>query len=361
MDQKGGIARAFWSHDDDGNDGDGDYETVGVLSSSTTPSLLHAPSSLESSNLSSPTSKKGIISAESPRWRFVNKAKKTEGYSSAAAGTVVTGMSAQELAGKFIAPEWNESRKEALHVDTGISDDEEVYEGNQKLEMKVGRLEIPNEYTGDDAMQTQKYERRKKTVDNEQEEASAMIIENEELEQDESSAILPDNLEKDEEKLSQSITSDEAAKTGSTPEDDCVEVRLITPNKSSSSKRSTKIRRMVILLFLAFLAAIAAVLGILLTDDKKDFATNEVLDMNESSSILPTYNPTFQSTYITNNSTTMPSSKPTSLPTTMSQTPSVSPRPSNLPTNMPTCDVLYENFNLCIALDMSGSGKLCVL
>jgi hypothetical protein len=56
----------------------------------------------------------------------------------------------------------------------------------------------------------------------------------------------------------------------------------------------------------------------------------------------------------------MPSFKPTSLPTTMSQTPSVSPRPSSLPTNMPTCDVLYENFNLCIALDMSGSGKLCV-
>ena len=139
MDQKAGIARAFWSHDDDGND-DGDCATVGVVSSSSTP-IIHAPS-LESSNLSSsPASKKGMISAESPRWRFVNKAKKTEGYSSAAAGTVVTGMSAQELAGKFIAPEWRESRKETLHHDdTGISDDE-VYEGNQKEVMKIGRLD----------------------------------------------------------------------------------------------------------------------------------------------------------------------------------------------------------------------------
>jgi hypothetical protein len=39
---------------------------------------------------SSPAPKK-LTLPETPRWRFVNKAKKTEGYSSSAAGTVVTG------------------------------------------------------------------------------------------------------------------------------------------------------------------------------------------------------------------------------------------------------------------------------
>jgi len=41
--------------------------------------------------VSSPTSK-SIVSPETPLWRFVAKAKKREGYSSMAAGTVVTGM-----------------------------------------------------------------------------------------------------------------------------------------------------------------------------------------------------------------------------------------------------------------------------
>jgi hypothetical protein len=39
----------------------------------------------------SPTNK-SIVSPETPMWRFVAKAKKREGYSSMAAGTVVTGM-----------------------------------------------------------------------------------------------------------------------------------------------------------------------------------------------------------------------------------------------------------------------------
>jgi hypothetical protein len=38
-----------------------------------------------------PNSLKKLSSPETPRWRFVNKAKKTEGYSSSAAGAIVRG------------------------------------------------------------------------------------------------------------------------------------------------------------------------------------------------------------------------------------------------------------------------------
>ena len=38
-----------------------------------------------------PDSLKKLTAPETPRWRFVNKAKKTEGYSSSAAGTFVRG------------------------------------------------------------------------------------------------------------------------------------------------------------------------------------------------------------------------------------------------------------------------------
>ena len=44
----------------------------------------------EATDTSSHTAKK-LSAPETPRWRFVNKAKKTEGYSSSAAGTFVKG------------------------------------------------------------------------------------------------------------------------------------------------------------------------------------------------------------------------------------------------------------------------------
>mmetsp|Transcript_38091 Transcript_38091/g.66804 ORF Transcript_38091/g.66804 Transcript_38091/m.66804 type:complete len:929 (+) Transcript_38091:65-2851(+) len=42
--------------------------------------------------------------AEPPRWRFVDSAKKSLGYSSTAAGTTVQGLSAEELGAKYQAP-----------------------------------------------------------------------------------------------------------------------------------------------------------------------------------------------------------------------------------------------------------------
>ena len=50
-----------------------------------------SPLAAENRHTTSPKSEKRFSVAEVPRWRFVNKAKKTAGYSSSAAGQVVKG------------------------------------------------------------------------------------------------------------------------------------------------------------------------------------------------------------------------------------------------------------------------------
>ena len=63
----------------------------------------------ENSKVTPPT-KKFTTVAETPKWRFVAKAKSTEGYSSCAAGQVIEGKSAKELIAKYVAPS-SDSRK----------------------------------------------------------------------------------------------------------------------------------------------------------------------------------------------------------------------------------------------------------
>ena len=46
-----------------------------------------------------------VTSPEPPKWRFVKEAKKSSGYSSAAAGSIVKGKSSDELATKYHAPD----------------------------------------------------------------------------------------------------------------------------------------------------------------------------------------------------------------------------------------------------------------
>jgi len=74
--------------DDDARNGEGEGP-VGPWSAATTAAA--SPSQHR------PPDKKRWSVPESPRWRFVSQAKKTEGYSSVAAGTVVEGISADEL------------------------------------------------------------------------------------------------------------------------------------------------------------------------------------------------------------------------------------------------------------------------
>jgi hypothetical protein len=59
-----------------------DDESLRPSPDSTPPSVVGDTSSSTAKRVSAP---------ETPRWRFVNKAKKTEGYSSSAAGRFVQG------------------------------------------------------------------------------------------------------------------------------------------------------------------------------------------------------------------------------------------------------------------------------
>mmetsp|Transcript_555 Transcript_555/g.964 ORF Transcript_555/g.964 Transcript_555/m.964 type:complete len:1315 (-) Transcript_555:115-4059(-) len=88
----------------DAVDDDKDHAIVNASSNPTTP---HTSDSTPNSRARAPSP---------PRWRFVNEAKKSLGYSSHAAGQVVVGKSAQELGAEYTPPtitkrEKNEQRE----------------------------------------------------------------------------------------------------------------------------------------------------------------------------------------------------------------------------------------------------------
>ncbi|KAK1735120.1 hypothetical protein QTG54_014186 [Skeletonema marinoi] len=96
---------------------------------------------------SSPKAKKWSQAPTPPRWRFVNDAKSTTGYNSTAAGSYIPGLSAEELAAKYSAPNLNNGgggTKEVVDVGKlGRRD----YSGNGGggLMMEVGRLDVEEE------------------------------------------------------------------------------------------------------------------------------------------------------------------------------------------------------------------------
>lgn len=67
-------------------------------------SALSAPSTPTSHATSLPSPVPSPRAPEPPRWRFVSEAKKSSGYSSTAAGTVVIGISSDELGAKYVPP-----------------------------------------------------------------------------------------------------------------------------------------------------------------------------------------------------------------------------------------------------------------
>ncbi|KAL3768626.1 hypothetical protein ACHAW5_004321 [Stephanodiscus triporus] len=89
-----------------------------------------------------PDSLKKLTAPETPRWRFVNKAKKTEGYSSSAAGTFVRGISGRTLVDKYNATVLDCSREESKDsADASRSEWEmEVGGGEDGNSGKPGRL-----------------------------------------------------------------------------------------------------------------------------------------------------------------------------------------------------------------------------
>mmetsp|Transcript_2803 Transcript_2803/g.6123 ORF Transcript_2803/g.6123 Transcript_2803/m.6123 type:complete len:825 (-) Transcript_2803:1093-3567(-) len=78
-----------------------------------------------------------------PRWRFVKEAKKTEGYSSNAAGIIVRGKSSLELGAKYIPPEitYDENAKDTQQLEIGeLAAPEIEYPAFQKYVRDVGSL-----------------------------------------------------------------------------------------------------------------------------------------------------------------------------------------------------------------------------
>ena len=155
-------------------------------------------------------------------------------------------------------------------------------------------------------------------------------------------------------------------------------VTPLFPSQSSSfkdnSKRSNK-KRWVLLLLLFIVVASVIVLGVFLankTTEKED----------EADKALGVYTPP-EAPFSSRTPSTMPSNAPeynpsppltmtTSLSAFSSEIPTYNPLPqpissqyqqitgpiaSSSPTEMPVCEVNYDDFNLCIAIDMSGSGE----
>eukprot|EP00581_Thalassiosira_minuscula_P004803 CAMPEP_0183737562 /NCGR_PEP_ID=MMETSP0737-20130205/52343_1 /TAXON_ID=385413 /ORGANISM="Thalassiosira miniscula, Strain CCMP1093" /LENGTH=407 /DNA_ID=CAMNT_0025971871 /DNA_START=29 /DNA_END=1249 /DNA_ORIENTATION=- len=79
---------------------------------------------------------------EPPRWRFVNTAKKSMGYSSFAAGTVVKGKSAQELVGSYSTDENIAIESTIDNVKETAADIESPTKENKKEMRTVGKLNI---------------------------------------------------------------------------------------------------------------------------------------------------------------------------------------------------------------------------
>lgn len=85
--------------------------------------------------------KNKLLAPEPPRWRFVNEAKSTSGYSSKYAGVVVSGISSAELGAKYVAPEIKKEVKVRTieHFDLVPPDEKEI---EQKKLREVGKLTI---------------------------------------------------------------------------------------------------------------------------------------------------------------------------------------------------------------------------
>ena len=150
----------------------------------------------------------------------------------------------------------------------------------------------------------------------------------------------------------------------------------IPPPRSSSQYEDKKSKRpkakqWASLLLLLLVVASAIVLGVFLDGEKKSGEiVEDAIDVALGSSRSPTRS-VMPSQYPSTTTSTSPYLKPTQYPMVSSSSPtpnpSVSPtsRPSSAqlttlrPTEKPVCDRTYEDFNLCLAIDMSGSGKSC--
>mmetsp|Transcript_17014 Transcript_17014/g.36663 ORF Transcript_17014/g.36663 Transcript_17014/m.36663 type:complete len:1197 (+) Transcript_17014:135-3725(+) len=106
-----------------------------------TTASTSAVSSPEASEIT-PDWKKNYVAPSVPRWRFVKEAKKSLGYSSTSAGTIVTGKSSHELGATYIAPEITHA-EQVEKEDVGELNALEIkYSEFHKDQQEVGRLSV---------------------------------------------------------------------------------------------------------------------------------------------------------------------------------------------------------------------------
>jgi len=97
----------------------------------------------------SPKPATDVISPEPPKWRFVKEAKKSAGYSSAAAGKVVKGKSSNELGAKYHAPDVSlyKPAPDKPEVNEMVDPKAPSFKQFEKEDEEVGELQPTNLYT----------------------------------------------------------------------------------------------------------------------------------------------------------------------------------------------------------------------
>ena len=96
----------------------------------------------------SPKQSTDTISPEPPKWRFVKEAKKSSGYSSAAAGSIVKGKSSNELGAKYQAPDVSLYKPTPEKPDVNDIDAKAPsFKQFEKEDEEVGALQSPNLYS----------------------------------------------------------------------------------------------------------------------------------------------------------------------------------------------------------------------
>ncbi len=156
-------------------------------------------------------------------------------------------------------------------------------------------------------------------------------------------------------------------------------VAPLSPSQSSlfedNSKQSNK-KRYVLLLLLLIVVVSVIVLGVFLankTTEKEDEADKALgvytppeapISSQAPSTMLsyaPEYNnpspPPTMTTSLSAFSSEIPTNNPLPQPISSQYQQITGPIASSSPTEMPVCEVNYDDFNLCIAIDMSGSGE----
>ena len=356
-----------------------------------------------------------MIAPEIPRWRFIAKAKKTEGYSSHAAGTIVQGLSAEELAGRYYNSDWRRNVVPHDNVTECVlasTDDGMKEEEGKSHAREIGKLDL-NEATKDhdDIMFEYRVGREKRNIKDASDHGST----NNNDEDDENSRhhhllLHPvmsaeedndgrlDQVERLEhktvEQYLQELEMEEERSINSKHSEEC-ESNIASspallpqtieesPNPNVSKQVQNQERQSKMMVWMTILCLLllllAIILGIILggsgrgrritTDDKIMIAgeggTSDIAALASTlhPTVAPSYSPSLaaqQQPTLVPNLFSMPQ-KPDAMITVQpilqpTDYPTMSNAPSPFPTFKPTCETDYNDFNLCFAIDMSGSG-----